>query len=46
MISLLAALEPKFLAPFAREWLSFYVFAIALARTILDYVFGGRFMFP
>jgi hypothetical protein len=46
VICWLAALEPKFLAPFAPEWLSCYVFAIALARTILDYVFGGRFMFP
>jgi len=41
-----ATVPPAFLAELSSQAVGIAVFAFALARTILDYVFGRNFLFP
>jgi hypothetical protein len=46
LICYLAASPPHFLSGFSPEKIALAVFVFAFARTILDYAFGRKFMFP
>jgi hypothetical protein len=45
-VCLLAIFRPSFLASLSANTVSIIVFAFAFSRTVLDYTFGKKFMFP